>query len=83
MSPKNTRRVLVAKDAAGNVTAIGVPNAKFAKIRLHPPSGGTVEEIEIAARAKQETAPLDQQMVEELTETGRLTIGRTARPKRR
>ena len=83
MSPKKTRRVLVVKDPAGHVTAIGVPNAKFAQIRLHPPSGGTVEEIEIVARAKQETAPLDQKMVEELLQTGRLTSGRTARHKRR
>jgi hypothetical protein len=80
MSPKKTTRVLVTKDSAGNVTAIGVPAAKFArKIKLHPPSGGTVEEIDVAMSSKRETAPLDPKLVEELLETGRLKTRARAR----
>jgi hypothetical protein len=78
-------RVLIAKDPAGNVTAIGVPNPKFAnKIGLHAPTGGTVETIDVAARSKRETARLDEKMVEELLATGRLTApSRPPRSKRR
>jgi len=84
MSPKKTIRVLVVKDPAGHVTAIGVPAAKFAgKIGLHPPEGGTVETIHVPMRSKSLTAPLDPKMVEELLATGRLTTtGRPARSKR-
>jgi len=84
MSPKKTR-VLIAKDPAGNVTAIGVPNAKFAnKIGLHPLAGGIVETIEVAGKSKRETTPLDPKIVDELVATGRLTTtGRPARSKRR
>jgi putative glycolipid-binding protein len=47
--------VLVAKDSAGNVTAIGVPAASFAKkIGLRPPNGGTVEAIDVALSSKRE-----------------------------
>jgi len=76
VTSKKKLRVFVAKDAAGNVTAIGVPNPKFAnKIGLHPSDGGTVETIDVPAKSKRESAPLEPRMVEELLKTGRLQNG--------
>ena len=85
MTFKKKLRVLVAKDPAGKITAIAVPNPKFAnKIGLHPPGGGTVQTIEVAAKWKRDTPPLDPEKVEELLATGRLTPPRQpARSKRR
>ena len=76
MTSKKKLRVLVAKNSAGNITAIGVPNPKFAnKIGLHPPDGGTVQTIDVPAKSKLDSAPLEPRMVEELLKTGRLPNG--------
>ena len=85
MTSKNRLRVLVAKDPACKITAIRVPNPKFAnKIGLHPPGGGTVQTIEVAAKRKRDTPPLDTEKVEELLATGQLASPKQpARSKRR
>ena len=85
MTSKKKIRILIAKDPAGNVTAIGVPAPEFAgTIGLHPSTGGTVDIITVAARSKTKTSPLEPTMIEELLESGRLkTQAPTTRSKRR
>ena len=70
---KKTLRILVAKDKTGQITAIGVPASNLGNtIGLHPPEGGTIEEIEVPRQSKIDTAPLTPEMVEEILKSGRL-----------